>query len=79
MIRIRICIIILLLNIVLGIVLFQELRYKHVDNSISNQEWNYIFAYISKKSIPDCYIIRTEYGFKCVDRDKKVYRIYTNK
>ena len=70
---------IILLNIILGIVLFQELKYKHIDNSISSQEWTYILAYLRKKSIPDCCIVRTDYGFKCIDRDKKVYKIHTNK
>ena len=79
MLRVWLLILIALINIILGAILYQEVGYKSNANSISNQEKAYILAFLKKKSIPDCYVVRTEYGFKCVGRDKKVYKIYTNK
>ena len=43
--------------------------------SLSQAEINHINAVLNSKNAPDCILEPTFYGWKCVGKDKKIYRI----
>ena len=44
--------------------------------SLSQEEINLINFELDKRSVGDCVLTREWYGFRCVDKDGKVYRVF---